>query len=104
MVIKCLAHAMFDISYTNTANKNILDYYLEDNDMFQLLLTFASEIPDEWMNKNRSYKNAHKLTMIQLENSIINCAKNECNEKRMHINAEIKLIEEKISLLLDMGT
>jgi len=88
MVIKCLEHAMFDMSYTNTANKNILDYYLEDNDMFQLLLTSASEIPEEWMNKNRSYKNARKLPMIQLENSIVNCAKNECNEKRMHINAE----------------
>ncbi len=61
MVIRCLEESMFDISYTNISNKNILDYYLENDEMFQLLLRYAKDIPGEWMEKNRSYKNASKL-------------------------------------------
>ncbi len=108
MVIRCLEESMFDISYTNISNKNILDYYLENDEMFQLLLRYAKDIPGEWMEKNRSYKNASKLTMIKLENSIIHCANNECNEKRMNINSKkyeidlseyIKRVEMKKNLL-----
>lgn len=108
MVIRCLEESIFDISYTNISNKNILDYYLENDEMFQLLLRYAKDIPGEWMEKNRSYKNASKLTMIKLENSIIHCANNECNEKRMNINSKkyeidlseyIKRVEMKKNLL-----
>ena len=49
-----------------------------------------------------------KLIMIKLENSIIHCVNNECNEKRMNINSNkyeidlseyIKRVEMKKNLL-----
>jgi hypothetical protein len=55
MVLKCLELANFDMTYTNIAGKNILDYYVDDEKTFKLLLSYAHEIPDEWMN-SRMYK------------------------------------------------
>jgi len=90
MVVKCLELSAFDLYYKDLAGKNILYHYENDKEMYKKILQYSHDIPLELMQKDTKFLGKEKLEnlqMIQLENSIVNCAKNECNEKRMHINA-----------------
>lgn len=78
LVLKALKLGDFDISYKDISGKTLLEYYLEDNAMFAKILSFAKEIPEEWL-QNRVFKRHHLDHLIALENSIISCAKNEHN-------------------------
>jgi hypothetical protein len=82
MVLKCLELATFTMAYTNITGKNILDYYLDDEKMFKLLLSYACEIPNEWMN-SRLYKSKGLMPLVFLENSLIMCLENNSNEDRI---------------------
>ncbi|SFV51132.1 hypothetical protein MNB_SV-12-156 [hydrothermal vent metagenome] len=92
MVLKCLEIASFDIGYKSISGKNILDYYLEDDEMFRAILHYAKEIPDEWMN-SRMYAFKEKLDYILLENSLIKCIRNESSQERVKKIARTRGIE-----------
>jgi hypothetical protein len=107
MVLKCLELADFDMTYTNIAGKNILDYYVDDEKTFKLLLSYAHEIPDEWMN-SRMYKSKGLMPLILLENSLITCIRNGSNRERiikvasareLEIDVFFEMIEVKRSFL-----
>jgi len=103
MVLKALEISDFDIEYKSISGKNILDYYLEDKEMFKTILSYAKTIPDEWMN-SRMYELKGMREMILLENSLINCINNKSSPKRIEkvaksreieLNLFNKMVEEK---------
>ena len=108
MVLKALEISDFDIEYKSISGKNILDYYLEDTEMFNTILSYAKTIPDEWMN-SRMYELKGMREMILLENSLINCIKNKSSLQRVEKVAKSRgveldlfneMMEEKILVLL----
>ena len=91
MVVKCLELSAFELSYKNLSGKNLLDYYVEDSNMYQKILEHSKEIPSDIMAKEPKYMNeAGKIlqNLIKLEYSIIICANKDCNEVRLKINAK----------------
>jgi len=82
MVLKSLEISDFDIGYRSISGKNILDYYLDDKKMFGVILFYAKDIPNEWM-ESRMYNLKGMREMILLENSLINCIKNKSSSKRV---------------------
>lgn len=92
MVLKCLEESIFDIGYKSIAGKNILDYYLDDNEMFRQILYYAKEIPEAWLN-SRLYRSKEKMPLILLENSLINCIKNSSSMDRMETVASARGID-----------
>ncbi len=91
MVVKCLELFAFDLYYKDLSGKNILYHYENDKEMYKKILHYSHDIPLELMQKDPKFLGKEKLEnlqMMKLEHSIICCVKNECNEKRMHINAE----------------
>lgn len=99
MVVKALEVCDFDIEYKSISGKNILDYYLEDDEMFKTILSYAKEIPDEWLN-SRIYKLKEKRDYILLENSLINCIRNSSTPKRVEKVAEARGVD--LSLFIEM--
>jgi len=95
MVLKALKESSFDIAYKSIAGKNILDYYVENKQMFEALLSYAHKVPDEWLN-SRLYRSKELLPLIRLENSLIALIQNESNEER------IKKVAEKRGVELDV--
>jgi len=51
MVIRCIELNIFDITYEEISGKNILDYYLadEENEVFGKILQYATIIPSAWL-------------------------------------------------------
>lgn len=80
LVLEALNIGDFDIAYKDISGKTLLDYYLEDDAMFAKILSFAKEIPDEWL-QSRIFKRYDKDKLIALENSVISCAKKAENSK-----------------------
>ena len=91
-VLISLKEASFDIVYKSIAGKNILDYYVEDKQMFEALLFYAHSIPDEWLN-SRLYRSKGLLPLIQLENSLIMVIENESNQERIEKVAETRGVD-----------
>jgi hypothetical protein len=92
MVLKALDTVDLDIGYKSISGKNILDYYLEDKEMFKTILSYAKTIPDAWMN-SRMYELKGMREMILLENSLINCVKNKSNLQRVEKVAKSRGVE-----------
>ena len=92
LVLKALKAGNFDIAYKDISGHTLLDYYLENDTMFAKILSFAKEIPNEWL-QNRTFKRHNKEHLIALENSIISCAKNKqnSNEKIERVASKHKL-------------
>lgn len=101
MVLNALKVSNFDIGYKNISGKNILDYYLEDDEMFKTILHYAKEIPDEWLN-SRMYAFKEKMDYILLENSLIKCIQNRSSKKRVEKVAKVRGVElDLFSEMLD---
>ncbi|MCH9740441.1 MAG: nucleotidyl transferase AbiEii/AbiGii toxin family protein [Epsilonproteobacteria bacterium] len=92
MVLTALKEASFDIGYKSIAGKNILDYYVEDKEMFESLLFYAHMVPDEWLN-SRLYRSKGMLPLILLENSLITSIQNESSQERLEKVAQIREVE-----------
>jgi len=92
LVLQVLKIGDFDISYKDMSGKILLDYYLENDTMFAKIISFAKDIPDEWL-QNRTYKRHNKNHLIALENSIVSCAKNRHNS-----NEKIQRIATKYDI------
>ena len=92
LVLKALKAGNFNIAYKDISGHTLLDHYLQDDTMFAKILSFAKEIPDEWL-QSRTFKRHNKDHLIALENSIISCAKNKhnSNEKIERISSKHKL-------------
>jgi len=110
MVIKCLKLNMFDITYEAISGKNLLDYYLldEDNDIFKEILQCCRKTSSKWL-ESKTYKREGKLEAIRYENSIINSIENNQTNERMRIVSErfniffeeySKRVENKRSFLI----
>ena len=82
MVLMVVKETSFDIAYKSIAGKNILDYYVENKQMFEALLFYTHSIPEEWLN-SRLYRSKGLLPLILLENSLINLIQNESNQERI---------------------
>jgi hypothetical protein len=113
MLIKCLELNIFDITYEAISGKNLLDYYLleEDNDIFKKILKYSREIPSKWL-ESKTYKREGKLEAIQYENSILYSIENNQTNERMKIVSEkfgisfdeyLKRVEEKKKLLANFS-
>jgi len=89
MVVKCLEEKIFDMSYEAISGKNLLDYYLleEDNKIFTKILQYTTKIPPKWL-ESKTYKREGKMEAIQCENSIINSIENNQTNERMKIVSE----------------
>jgi len=92
MVLTALKETSFDIAYKTIAGKNILDYYVEDKQMFEDLLFYTHSIPDEWLN-SRLYRSKELLPLILLENSLITLIQNESNQGRIEKVARIRGVD-----------
>jgi len=92
MVLTAVKETSFDIAYKSIAGKNILDYYVEDKQIFEALLFYAYSIPDEWLN-SRLYRSKGLLPLIQLENSLIMVIENESNKERIEKVAETRGVD-----------
>ena len=92
MVLNALRVSSFNIAYKNISGKNILDYYLEDNEMFNSILHYAKDIPDEWLN-SRMYEFKEKVDYILLENSLIKCIQNRSSSRRIEKVAKVRGVE-----------
>lgn len=77
MLVKCLELKIFDMTYEAISGKNLLDYYLldEDSGIFKKILQYSTKIPSKWL-ESKTYKREGKLEAIQYENSIINSIEN----------------------------
>ena len=53
LVLKALKAGEFDIAYKNISGKSLLDYYLENELMFSKVLSYAKEIPDDWLQSRK---------------------------------------------------
>jgi hypothetical protein len=95
MVLIALKETSFDIAYKSIAGKNILDYYVEDKQMFEALLFYAHSIPDAWLN-SRLYRSKGLLPLILLENSLINLIQNESDQERIEKVAETRGVDVDI--------
>ena len=73
MVVKCIELNIFDMNYEAISGKNLLDYYLleEDNEIFKKILYHTTQIPPKWL-ESRTYKRERKIEAIKCENTIIN--------------------------------
>ena len=89
MVLKCLELNIFDIGYEDISGKNLLDYYLreEEHKVFEKILQYTTEIPPKWL-ENKTYKRENKIEAIQRENSIIHSIKENQSNDRMQIVAK----------------
>lgn len=89
MLVKCVELNIFDMTYTAISGKNLLDYYLleEDNKVFKKILEYTTKIPPKWL-ESKTYKRERKLEAIQYENSIINSIENNQTNERMRIVSE----------------
>lgn len=82
MVLEALKLGCFDIGYTNISGKNILDYYVDNKKIFKAILFYADHIPHKWLD-NRLYRLKGVMSLILLENSLINCIKNASSSERI---------------------
>ena len=107
LVLKALKAGSFDIAYKDISGTTLLDYYLENKQMFSDILGFATVIPDAW-RQSRTFKRYGLDHLIALENSVISCAGNKHNspEKIARISSRhgitakelVKRCEAKINL------
>lgn len=95
MVLKCLEVSDFDIGYKSIGGKNILDYYLEEREAFKAILAYAKEIPDEWLN-SRMYALKGMRESIVLENSLLNCIRNQSSVERIEKVAVARGVELRL--------
>jgi len=109
MVISCLELNIFDMTYEAISGKNLLDYYLleEDSEIFRKILHHTIKIPPKWL-ESRTYKREKKLEAIQYENAVIYSIENSQTNERMKIVSEklgisfeeyVKRVEEKKTTL-----
>lgn len=93
MLIKCLELNIFDVRYEAISGKNLLDYYLldEDNDVFKKILYYSKQIPSKWL-ESKTYKREGKLEAIQFENMIVYSIENNQTNERM------KIVSEKLGI------
>lgn len=109
MVVKCLEEKIFNMSYEAISGKNLLDYYLldEESDIFKKILQYSTKIPSKWL-ESKTYKREGKLEAIQFENAIVYSIENNQTNERMKIVSEkldvsfeeyFKRVEEKRKVL-----
>ena len=93
MVVKCIELNIFDMTYEAISGKNLLDYYLleEDNEVFKKILYHTTQIPSKWL-ESRTYKREGKIEAIKCENAIINSIEKSQTNERM------KIVSEKLGL------
>ena len=93
MVVKCIELNVFDMTYEAISGKNLLDYYLleEDNEIFKKILHHTIKIPPKWL-ESRTYKREKKLEAIQYENAVIYSIENSQTNERM------KIVSEKLGI------
>ena len=103
MVLEALELVPFEMAYESIAGKNILDYYIDDEKMFESLLFYAYEIPEAWLN-SRLYRSKGLMPLILLENSLIGVIKNKSSQERIakvamargvEVDVFIRKMEEK---------
>jgi hypothetical protein len=95
-LVKCLELDIFDTTYEAISGKNLLDYYLldDDNDIFKKILQYSTKITSKWL-ESKTYKREGKLEAIQYENSII------CSIENNQTNERMRIVSEKLGISFD---